>query len=92
MAFEYTAEELLDRRREARLVWARQIMTVMLVEMGGISANAVARNICRDHGTISNSIRRVRDLTSAYPEVGEAIECLRDKIRAKINKHRVIAA
>ena len=57
IATEISCSELRSKKRNRRLVWARQVFNLIAYREQGFTLNQVGRFIDRDHSTVLHSLR-----------------------------------
>jgi len=79
---------LLGRSRQEQIAWPRHVAAWCLVQVIGLSLNAVGRAMDRDHGSIHNSKEQVWARMDVDPLFRAQVERIRDEIKANLARAR----
>lgn len=84
-AYGYTYDDLLGRRRQARIAFARQLAMYFCREVAGMSFVAIGAVFARDHGTVIHACRRVRQASRQDRRIKSLVTTLSERITNQTN-------
>lgn len=78
-------EQLVSRSRTAHVVCARSVCSFFLTELFSLSSVQVGELLHRDHASVLNELRIVRDLCETQPKFAGKIETLRGQLHEMLS-------
>ena len=85
-AFGVSEEALRSRDRHYRIAWARQVAMAMAADYCGVTMTEIAKELRRDHTTITYAVQTVAKLTSAHPKLKAELDAIRDAIQTQLKR------